>query len=102
MQTAVNDYGGLEWLELALPQGAIRIPVDAEVSTLIPFRGPRGSFRYISVTDVLHDRIVKEDLAGKIVLMGTSAPGLMDMRSTPVGGSVSRRGSSCQYDQRNS
>jgi adenylate cyclase len=75
----------MEWLELSLPQGILRVPVDGEVSSLIPYRGERGSFRYISVTDVLHDRIPIDDLKSKIVLMGTSAPGLMDMRSTPVG-----------------
>lgn len=75
------DYSGLEWLEIS----DMRIPVDQDVSTLVPYRGGRGSFRYLSVADVLHDRIPPADLKNKIVLVGTSAPGLMDMRSTPVG-----------------
>ncbi len=79
------DYAGLEWLDLRTPQGVLTIPVDQQVGTLVPFRGGRGSFRYISVTDVLHDRIPVQELKNKIVLIGTSAPGLMDMRSTPVG-----------------
>lgn len=78
------DYAGLEWLNLLSQQGNFKIPVDQEVSTLVPYRGGRGSFRYISVTDVLHDRIPLNTLKDKIVLVGTSAPGLMDMRSTPV------------------
>lgn len=80
-----QNYAGLEWLTLESSQGDLRIPVDAEVATLVPFRGERGTFRYISVADVLHARTPVADLQNRIVLVGTSAPGLMDMRSTPVG-----------------
>jgi adenylate cyclase len=80
-----NDgYGGLEWLELDTPAGALKIPVDDNVATLVPYRGGQGSFRYISIADVLHDRVAPELLKGKIVLVGTTAPGLLDMRATPV------------------
>ena len=34
-----KNYGGLEWLTLESPQGNLRIPVDAEVSALVPYRG---------------------------------------------------------------
>ena len=80
-----KDYGGLEWLALESAQGDLIIPVDAEVSTLVPYRGGRGTFRYISVTDVLHEKLPITELQNKIVLVGTTAPGLMDMRTTPVG-----------------
>ncbi|HLY96639.1 MAG TPA: adenylate/guanylate cyclase domain-containing protein, partial [Sideroxyarcus sp.] len=80
-----QNYGGLEWLTLESAQGDLRIPVDAEVSALVPYRGARGTFHYISAADVLHDRIPAAELRNKIVLVGTTAPGLMDMRSTPVG-----------------
>ncbi|TAJ75826.1 MAG: adenylate/guanylate cyclase domain-containing protein [Gallionellaceae bacterium] len=74
------DYAGLEWLGLE----DLRIPVDSEVSALVPYRGGRGTFKYVSVTDVLKERTPLEELKNKIILVGTSAPGLMDMRSTPV------------------
>jgi adenylate cyclase len=80
-----KDYGGLEWLLLESAQGNLRVPVDAEVSALVPYRGERGTFRYVSASDVLHGRTPAADLQSKIVLVGTTAPGLMDMRSTPVG-----------------
>ena len=80
-----KDYGGLEWLTLDTAQGNLRIPVDDEVSALVTYRGRRGTFRYISASDVLHERTPLTDMKNKIVLVGTSAPGLMDMRSTPVG-----------------
>ena len=76
-----QDYAGLEELKV----GRLRIPVDERVSTLVPYRGERGSFKYISVVDVLNDRVPVKDLKGKIALVGTSAPGLLDLRSTPVG-----------------
>ncbi len=64
--------------------GATRIPVDAHGAVLIPFRGPLGSFRYVSATDVLNDHAPADALAGAIVLIGASAPGLQDVRAVPV------------------
>lgn len=80
-----EGYGGLEWLELNTAEGKLKIPVDGEVATFVPYRGKQGSFRYISVSDVLHDRADVAQLRDKIVVVGTTAPGLLDMRSTPVG-----------------
>ena len=75
-----RGYSGLEWIQV----GPLRIPVDDEVTTLIPYRGGKGSFRYISLADVAFDRIRPEALAGKAAIVGTTAPGLLDMRATPV------------------
>ena len=85
-QTAFSsrDYSGIEWLELSTTRGKLRIPVDDNVATLIPYRGERGSFPYLSVGDALNGKLKPEQLKGKIVLLGTSAPGLMDLRSTPI------------------
>jgi adenylate cyclase len=82
-----KGYGGLEWLEVGPLVGAhpLIVPVDDEVTALVPFRGPRGSFPYISLADVYFERVPAEKLKGKIALIGTSAPGLQDLRSTPVG-----------------
>lgn len=75
-----QHYNGLEALSL----GTKRIPVDRQVRALIPYRGKSGSFAYLSATDVLNGRIKPEQLANKIVLLGTTAPGLLDLRATPV------------------
>lgn len=69
----------------ALRVGALRVAVDGEMSAHVPYRGPYGSFPYISVTDVLHERADADALKGAIVLVGTSAAGLLDLRTTPVG-----------------
>ena len=79
-----EGYAGLEWLELDAAEGKLKIPVDSDVATFVPYRGNQGSFDYISVADVLHDRVDIARLKGKIVLVGTTAPGLLDMRDTPV------------------
>jgi adenylate cyclase len=76
-----GDYAALEGLEV----GGMKIPLDGNACALVPYRGERGSFKYFSASDVLHGRIDPAALSGKIVLVGTSAPGLMDLRSTPVG-----------------
>lgn len=79
-----GGYAGLEWLELDTVGGRLKIPVDRDVATFVPYRGKQGSFRYISVADVLHDRVDLAQLKDKIILVGTTAPGLLDMRATPV------------------
>jgi adenylate cyclase len=76
-----GQYGAMEWIQV----GPHRIPVDAEAAALIPYRGPKATFAYVSLGDVLNDRVKPEQLAGKIALVGTTAPGLQDLRSTPAG-----------------
>jgi adenylate cyclase len=75
-----RGYAGLEWLKV----GPLSIPVDDTASALIPFRGGKFSFRYISLADVVYERVKPEQLKGKVALVGTTAPGLLDLRSTPV------------------
>jgi adenylate cyclase len=75
-----RGYSGLEWLKV----GPLTIPVDEVAATLIPFRGKKHSFQYLSLADVLADRVPQEKLKGRIALIGTSAPGLLDLRATPV------------------
>ena len=65
--------------------GARVVPVDRAAAVLVPFRGPVGSFPYVSVTQVLHGTAPAAALKGAIVLVGASAPGLLDLRATPVG-----------------
>jgi len=61
------------------------IPVNEQFEALITYRGKRGSFPYVSITDVLHERIIDpEILRNKIVLWGTTAQGLFDLRAVPM------------------
>jgi adenylate cyclase len=86
------SLGTHETLEsVVLVEGARRmpLPVDDRLSMLIPFRGPGGpdggSYQYIAASDVIEGRLDEGALADKVVLVGTSAPGLQDVRVTPVG-----------------
>ena len=80
----VDGYGGLEWVAIPYQDGEIFVPVDKNAAALIPYRGPQGSFRYISAMDVVNKSLPRNFLQGKIVIVGTSAPGLLDLRATPV------------------
>lgn len=75
-----GDYLAIESVQL----GHRLIPTDAIGAVHIPFRGPQGSFQYLSIKDILNKSIAKKALENKIILLGTSAPGLLDLRSTPV------------------
>lgn len=70
------------------PRG-LRIPVDQRATALVPYRGyggPQGgSFRYISAAEVIEGRLPSGSLKGRIALLGFTTPGLMDLRSSPVG-----------------
>ena len=86
MQPGYPDQdGSMEWLEVIGVDHKIKVPVDESVAALIPYRGRERSFPYLSAVDVLKGRADSSQLAGRIVLIGTTAPGLMDLRSTPVG-----------------
>lgn len=80
-----DDSSAMEWLDVVTAQGRLRMPVDEDIAALIPYRGRERSFPYFPAVDVLHGKVPMEKLTGRIVLVGTTAPGLMDLRSTPVG-----------------
>jgi len=60
-----------------------KIPIDNNGNMLINFAGPFKTYRYISFYDVLEQRLPKEYFENKVVLIGTSLPGLFDLRSVP-------------------
>ncbi|HZZ92813.1 MAG TPA: adenylate/guanylate cyclase domain-containing protein [Usitatibacter sp.] len=62
-----------------------KIPLDDGMAALVPFRGPHHTFRYVSATDVIRGVLPADDLVDKIAIVGTSAQGLLDIRTTPVG-----------------
>ncbi len=68
--------------------GRAVFPVSAGFTAMVPLAGrggpAGGRFRYLSATDVLDGRVDWSLLRDRIVLVGTSAPGLTDLRATPV------------------
>ncbi|MGB5328559.1 MAG: adenylate/guanylate cyclase domain-containing protein, partial [Gammaproteobacteria bacterium] len=75
-----TEYYALESINLK----NYRIPVDANGAVYVPYRGSQGSFTYIPAHQVLSGKADPALLKDKIVLLGTTAPGLLDLRSTPV------------------
>ncbi|WP_292959267.1 CHASE2 domain-containing protein, partial [Neptuniibacter sp. UBA6509] len=77
---ATNERNALVAVDVA----GMQIPVDQYGAVLVPYRGPQGSFPYISATDVIRGVADPAVLEGAIVLVGTSAAGLLDLRVTPM------------------
>lgn len=69
-------------------RGQAVFPVSAGFTAMVPLAGRGGAnggrFRYLSASDVLDGRIDWNLLRDRIVLVGTTAPGLTDLRATPV------------------
>jgi len=53
---------------------------------LINYQGPVRTYRYVSMADVVKRTFAPGTFTGKIVLVGASATGIGDLRSTPYGG----------------
>jgi adenylate cyclase len=87
VQLTKNDLNNLTPTQTQLQTQTIK--VDDRAAVLVPYRGlggaKGGSFQYISAADVLAKRLGPAQLRGKIILIGSSAPGLQDLRITPVG-----------------
>jgi adenylate cyclase len=66
------------WLEV----GGIKVPLSADGTVHVPYRA--GSpFPYISAAQVLAGKVPLAQLENRIVLLGSTAPGLSDLRVTP-------------------
>ncbi len=74
-----NSITGVESIEM----GKLTIPTDRFARLIVNYRGESRSYTYLSATDILTRNFNPEDVAGKFVLVGTSAIGLADLRATP-------------------
>ena len=72
---------GLEQIRIA---DSISIPVNERAATLVPYQHAYPAFPYISASDVISGRADPAMLENTIVLVGTTAAGLLDNRNTPV------------------
>lgn len=84
IEVSTYPLGNVEVMT-AITAGGQRARTDVNGQVIIPYRGRANSFPYISVTDVLQKKVNLDQLEGAIVLVGTSAIGLADLRATPVG-----------------
>jgi adenylate cyclase len=89
-QTYRDDYG---WKLPSLPLRIARSlgwEEPKEDRVLLNWRGGPFSYRYVTFSDVFNDMASKvkkrpqDEFTGKIVLIGSTAPGLFDIRPTPL------------------
>ena len=71
---------GLEAVRL----GKYTIPVSSDGGFTVPYKGGSHTYPYYSAKDVMQGSLPPEALKGHVVFIGTSAPGLMDIRITPT------------------
>jgi adenylate cyclase len=71
---------GVEGIQL----GERFIPTDEHGELLINYLGPPKTFPYVSISDILEGRFARDTFKDKIVLVGATAMGTHDLRSTPL------------------
>lgn len=67
----------------ALDLAGVRCPLDDRGRVLIDYCGPTGTVERIPAWEVLEGQTSVDRFAGKIVLIGATAPGLYDLRPAP-------------------
>jgi len=84
----LRDYGALAGIAVEARPQPLFIPVERHLTTLVTYRGaggPKGgAFRYVPAVDVIRGTYPHDQLDGRIMLVGTTVPGLNDLRATPV------------------
>ena len=74
-----SDAAGVK--SVAVP--GLEIPTDRNGQLWIHF-SPRDPVRYVSAVDVLEGRVPADRVSRRLVLIGTSAAGLLDLKTTPL------------------
>ncbi|MFQ5783273.1 MAG: CHASE2 domain-containing protein [Alphaproteobacteria bacterium] len=74
-----SDPAGVKSIIVA----GVKIPTDSAGRTWVNFT-PYSRSRYISAKDVLDGTVPRDLIAKRLVLVGTSAVGLLDIKTTPI------------------
>lgn len=82
-ETAFGRPSGLNHIRI----GDFEMPTDAEGAIWLKFR-PTAPHSFVSAADVLVGAVPREEIEGRIILIGSSAPGLLDLRATPIDAAV--------------
>ncbi len=81
-QTSLLLHSGEDGLQ-SIQFGSFTLPLTPEGTMPVLFRGPSGLYQIISAKDVLENKTDPAILKDRIVFVGTSAAGLVDIRATP-------------------
>ncbi|MBN2781853.1 MAG: adenylate/guanylate cyclase domain-containing protein [Campylobacterales bacterium] len=63
--------------------GELEIPTDRHGNLMVNFRGPRNTFKYYSAIDIYDGDFDRDLFKDKVILIGTTAAGLFDLRAIP-------------------
>jgi adenylate cyclase len=81
------DQAGIQSIGIAsrrmFPPNGLILPTDSH-GRVWPYFSHRDPSKYVSARDVLSGNVKPEMIKGKLIIVGTSAAGLLDIRSTPV------------------
>jgi adenylate cyclase len=77
----ITSEAGLDQVQTIPPR--FQLPTDANGRLWVHFSRPERDI-YVSAKDVLEGTVAPERIAGKVILIGTSAIGLLDIKTTPV------------------
>ena len=72
----LGDENGVERIAF----GEYNIPTESSGEFIINFRGSKKHFKYISASHILSKHFNPKEIENKFILLGTSAPGLKDLR----------------------
>jgi len=78
-ETAFGRSSGLNHIRI----GALEVPTDSQGAIWMKFRATTPE-SFIPAAKVLADEVSEQEISGRIILIGTSAPGLLDLRATPI------------------
>ncbi len=81
-QTTLVLHSGEDGLQ-SVQCGPFQLPLTPEGTMPVLFRGPSGLYQTVSAKDILENKIDPAVLKDRIVFVGTSATGLVDIRATP-------------------
>ncbi len=81
----IVDFGpvGISQIEFG---PSLSVTPDPIGRMMINYLGPVRTYQYVSIADVVNRQFAPGTFRGKIVLVGASATGIGDLRSTPYGG----------------
>lgn len=82
-ETAFGQESGLNTIRI----GAIEVPTDADGGIWLKFR-PANPDAYLPAWRILAGDNLVDEVEGRIMLIGTSAPGLVDLRATPLNAAI--------------
>ena len=87
LEVAATDEGGGHYAIDKAMTAQFELPLDTSGAMLINYLGRGGHggvFPYISAADIYAGRTAQSRVKDKLVLIGSSAPGLNDLRASPI------------------